>query len=182
MRGLHPAPSCSAGATPFLCSAKRASVSHSTAYITRIQFGYTLGVTCSHFCQEGHDRPSASARKNARPLNEAVCLEGERGGARGAADECSCVFPLKAGLEQHPGALLLHFERASKAKQSRRAKNRRRRSLIRTPRPPQTPGKKSSRFVFSASPGSVRERVSVQSASGTLKTAPPINPSFFFNN
>lgn len=82
------------------------------------------------------------------------------------------VFPLKASLEQHPGALLLHFERASKAKRSRRAKNRRRRSLIRALRPPQTPRKKASRFVFSASPWSVHERVSLWCASGTLKTKP----------
>lgn len=52
------------------------------------------------------------------------------------------AFPHKARLEQHPGALLLHSERASKAKQSRGAKNRCRRSLIRALRPPQTPRKK----------------------------------------
>lgn len=61
-----------------------------------------------------------------------VCFEEERKGPRMNA----YVFPLKASLEQNPGALLLHFERASKAKQPRRAKNRRRRSLIRALRPP----------------------------------------------
>lgn len=104
-------------------------------------------------------------RKNAQPINKAArVFEGGERGPRVSAH----VFQLKASLEQHPGALLLHFERASKAKPSRRAKNRRRRSLIRALRPPQTPRKKANPFVFPASPWAVRERVSVRLASGTL--------------
>lgn len=62
----------------------------------------------------------ACVRKSAWQINKAVCAEREREGPRMNAQ----ALPHKARLEQHPGALLLHSERASKAKQSRGAKNR----------------------------------------------------------